>query len=322
MYVFSVTYSLKNCEFRKEFVLRTCRDNNEERMMKEYKALKALKAQGLPVPTAIELELQKDIIGAPFMIMEKINGASASNFLGDEKNALAIVDMLAKLLASLHKVDARILFRTDLSENKLEQSVKFRESMLSELKEVINIGYITSFSPFVRRKYLQALMKLEKCKMQGFNLALIHADFGPDHVLLSECGPVITDLEGIRLGDPAYDVGWVYHAIKLEGRIMIDHRFVKASKQMKYDFDLGEKFVECYKKYYGSIPVNLEFYKNLNALKLLARLDLHVRPGYASVSRIFRLRPQEILSQTIGAYGTIRSFKRYCEFFLQSRNIL
>jgi aminoglycoside phosphotransferase (APT) family kinase protein len=271
--------------FRRDFVLRTCRDNNEERMAREYRALKTLKVQGIPVPTAIALELDRNIIGAPFMIMEKINGASVSNFLGDKENALAIVDMLAKLLASLHKVDPKILFRTDLSRNMLGQTVEFSERVLSELRERINIGYITSFSPFVRRKYLGAVMKLEKAKIQGFPLALIHADFGPDHVLLSDSGPVITDWEGIRWGDPAYDVGWVYHAIKLEGQIMIDHRFVKASKQAPFDFDVGEEFVKCYKRYNGSIPANLEFYKNLirsNWLLLLTytfALDSHAFPG-------------------------------------------
>lgn len=321
MYTFSVTYRLDNSLFEKDFVLRICRYRNEERMIKEYRALKSLKAQGIPVPTPVALELDRNIIGSSFLIMEKINGASVSNFFGDKEKTLAIVDMLAQLLVSLHKVDPQVLFQTGSSRTLLGQAKMFRETMLSELKKRVNIGYITSFSPFVRRKYLKAVMKLEGSEIHGSPLTLVHGDFGPDHVHLSENGPIITDWEGIRWGDPAYDVGWAFHVLKLEGSIMIDHRFVKASKEKTFDFDIGEEFVRCYRKHNGAVPVNLEFYKNLCALKLAAILDLNIRPGAKYVSRLLRFRPQEMLSQTFGVYGTIRAFKRNYESFLRQRSI-
>jgi aminoglycoside phosphotransferase (APT) family kinase protein len=322
MHVFSIRYSLRDRLFRKLFVLRTYGDRSEERMAREYKTLKTLQAQGIPVPGTLLLETDRRTIGEPFMIMEKVNGVSASNFLNNEENALSTVDMLAKLLASLHKVEPKLLFQTNVSENTLSRALEFRESMLSQVRDRINIGYITSLSPFVRSKYLKAMMKLEETKMRPSRLALVHGDFGPDHVLLSQKGPIIVDWEGIRMGDPAYDVGWVYHIIRLEGQTFIDHRFVKASKRTSINFDLREEFVKCYEKYNGSKPANLEFYKDLLALKLAATFDLFVRPGFFSLSRSLRFRPKEILSQTVFACSAIISFKKYCEFFLQDRNIL
>lgn len=322
MYVFSIIYSFGNHSFKKDFVLRTCIGEAEERMAREYRALMTLKAEGIPVPIAILLELDPKTIGAPFMIMEKIVGVSISNFLKDKENALMIVDMLARLMSSVHRIDPAILFGSDASGNGLGRTIEFRENVLSDLRSLINIGYITSLSPFIRRKYLSALMELEKAEIRCSPNTIIHADFGPDHVLSSDKGPIIIDWEGIRIGDPAYDVGWVYHVIRLEGQIMIDHKFVKASKQRRFDFNIGEEFVKCYERYAGSVPVNLEFYKNLAALKLAATLDLNVRPGLFSLSRAYRLRPKEILSQTIFAYDAIKSFKRDCESFLQKRNIL
>jgi len=322
MYVLSTSYRQRNRVSRKDFVLKTSRGNSEERIAREYRALKVLKPKGIPVPTAIALELDRNAIGAPFMIMEKIDGASSSNFFNNRANALATVDMLAKLMASLHKVNPDILSETDAPENMPVHAGGFRESVLSELKDQISIGYITSLSPLIRRRYLKALKKLEESQSKDSCMTLIHADFGPDHVLLSDKGPVITDWEGIRMGDPAYDLGWLYHVVGLEGHIMIDHRFVKASRQATFDLDMGEEAVRCYKKYAASTPENLEFYKSLAALKLAATLDLHVRLGYPSFSRILRLRPMEILSQTVFAYGAIKSFKENCESFLHERGIL
>jgi aminoglycoside phosphotransferase (APT) family kinase protein len=322
VYVLSTSYRQRNCSSRKDFVLKTSRGNSEEAIVREYRALKALKPKGVPVPTAIALELDRSVIGAPFLIMEKIDGASTSNFFTNKANALATVDMLAELMASLHSVNPDILSETDLPEKRQVQEVRFRESVLSDLRGQISIGYITSLSPIIRRKYLKALKKLRESQTKGSQMTLIHADFGPDHVLLSDKGPVITDWEGIRIGDPAYDLGWLYHVVGLEGHIMIDHRFVKAPRQIAFNFGIGEEAVRRYKKYAGSVPENLEFYENLAALKLATTLDLHVRLGYASLSRVLRLKPNEVLSQTVFAYGAIRSFKENCESFLHERGLL
>lgn len=322
MYVVPIRYHSENRQLKKLLVFRICEDKHAQRLAKEYRALKALKAHGIPVPTGLILETDQRIIGAPFIIMEKITGKSASNLLDSNENALPTVDLLAKLLASLHKLQPEILFHVDTKKNALEEASEFRNSMMSQIKHLIDVGYITGFSPFARRRYLTTLEKLKEVEMQPCRLALVHCDYGPDHVLLTRKGPVITDWEGIRSGDPAYDVGWAYHIIRLEGRAMIDHRFVRAPRKVPVDLDLREEFVKCYERYAGSRPANLEFYKALVALRLAAVLDLEIRPGFFFLSRVLRLRPQEVLSQTALTYNTIKSFKEYCDHFLQKSGAL
>lgn len=322
MYVVPIRYHSENRQLKKLLVFRICEDKHAQRLVKEYRALKALKAHGIPVPTGLILETDQRIIGAPFIIMEKITGESASNFLDSNENALLTVDLLAKLLASLHKLQPEILFQTVMKKNSLEEASEFRDSMVSQIRHLVNVGYITGLSPFARRRYLTTLKKLKEIEMQPCRLALVHCDYGPDHVLLTRKGPVITDWEGIRSGDPAYDVGWVYHIIRLEGQAMIDHRFVRTPRQGSVDLDLREEFVKCYEKYAGSRPANLEFYKALVALRLATVLDLEIRPGFFFLSRVLRLRPQEVLSQTVLAYNTIKSFKEYCDHFLQKSSAL
>ena len=55
------------------------------------------------------------------------------------------------------------------------------------------------------------------------------------------------------VGDPSFDVANTYHVLKL---------LRKTSK-----VDLGEYFVECYGKHSGQKLANLQFYKDMSALK-------------------------------------------------------
>jgi len=322
MRVFSIAYTSRKRVFRRVLVMRIYRNQSREKLSREYRALKMLKAKGIPVPEALMLEADGRAVGEPFMVMEKINGVSASYFLDNDENALSTVDMLARLLASLHTIEPTTLFPCGVSKSELAGTLEFRESILSQVRRRISLGYITSLSPLIRSQYLKAITRLEMTKVQPSRLTLIHGDFGPDHVLLTQNGPVIVDWEGIRVGDPAYDVGWVYHIIRIEGQAMIDHRFVRVPNRASISFDLGEEFLKHYEHYSGSEPVNLGFYKDLAAIKLATILDLHVRPGAFFLDRLLRLPPKEILSQTVFARGTIKSVKNYCESFLQERNIL
>lgn len=322
MRVFSIAYTSRKHMFKRDLVLRIYGSQSQETMSREYRALKMLKAKGFPVPEALMFETDRRTVGEPFIIMEKITGVSASHFLDNNENALSTVDVLARLLASLHTLEPKLLFPSDVSDDELAGALEFRARVLSQVRRKINLGYITSLSPFTRSEYLKAVMRLEKTKVQPSRLALIHGDFGPDHVLVTQSGPVVVDWEGICVGDPAYDVGWVYHIIRIEGQAMIDHRFVRVSKRASINFDLGEEFLEHYENYFGSEPANLGFYKDLVAIRLATILDLHVRLGPFFLHRLLRLPPKEILSQTVFARNTIRSVKYYCESFLQERNIL
>jgi len=318
MYGFSVGYTLDR-QIRNTFILRIYRDRTEEKMSREYRALKILKAHGIPVPTAFILEMDKRTIGEPFMIMEKIEGASASHFLRNEEHALTTVNMLAELLALVHRLDPTVLFHS----NRLGNQSEFAQQRLSQIKKLINIEYITSLSPFRRRKYLDAAKNLEETKMKHFRQALVHGDFGPDHVLITQKGPVVVDWEGISSGDPAYDVGWTYHILMLEGRNVIDHRFVKFEEQKTANVDLREQFVKCYEKHTGRKLDNLEFYKDLVALGLAARYDLYLRLGPFSMFRnLLLIGAKQTFARTLFARSATKSFQNYCIRFLESRGIL
>jgi aminoglycoside phosphotransferase (APT) family kinase protein len=139
---------------------------------------------------------------------------------------------------------------------------------------------------------------------------------------MTNSGPIVIDWEGASLGDPAYDVGWAYHVILLEGQAMIDHRFVKLKKQQAFRIDLRERFLECYENSNGKVP-NLRFYKNLAAIRLLTVLDLYLRPSlYSSLRNIFEMGVRQTFSRIFYTTIEIKSFHDYCVQFLRNEGFL
>ncbi len=78
-------------------------------MGREYTAMSALRDTDVPVPTTYAYCAEPDVIGAPFYVMERVEGVayrSASQLepLGPKRTA-AIVDRMVDVLAALHAVD-------------------------------------------------------------------------------------------------------------------------------------------------------------------------------------------------------------------------
>jgi aminoglycoside phosphotransferase (APT) family kinase protein len=262
------------------------------------------------------VETEKETIGHPFFVMEKVNGVSASHLLRNERDSLQTVEIIAKTLASVHRVNAN-LFSQDKRMNH-----QFAQQKLSNIEKLVNIEYVANLSPFLRANYLRVIRKLREEAPRDFTPTILHGDFGPDHVFITDNGPVIIDWECADLGDPAYDVGWAYHIMLLEGQSMIDHRFVPSHGQKTLSSDLGEHFVRCYENCHGKLD-NLSFYKNLAAIRLLTIFDPYLRPNlYSSLRNVMYMGVRETISRTFNIRSDTRSFHNYCTRFLRKGGYL
>jgi len=83
---------------------------------------------------------------------------------------------------------------------------------------------------------------------------LVHLDYEPKHILVLDGRCIVVDWGEASVGDPAYDVAWTYHKLRL-GR-------------EKAKTDLGEYFVKCYERYSGQELVNLQFFKDAVAIEM------------------------------------------------------
>jgi len=259
MYSFVLTYVLEGLKQRRDFVLRLYGEGFEERGFKEFAVLNALEENGFPVPAAYYFEADGGVMGKPFMIMEKIAGIPASHYLVSEANVQNMIDKMAKILARIHELDPDCIQNS----NVLKKQYELRQRRLLEMRFFIK-KYCMSFlgfSPLRQRRFVAAVKRLEEVKPKKVCPAILHMDYEPNHILVSNRRFIVVDWGEASIGDPAFDVGWAYHKLRL-GRELVKG-------------DLGERFVKSYEKYAGQRLVNLQFCKDMAALELASWCNLY-----------------------------------------------
>jgi len=252
MYSFFLTYVSHGLKRRKDFALKIYKEGFEEHEPTEFSVLKTLKEHNLRVPTVYSFQADNGIMEKPFIIMEKIEGKSATHYLNDEIKGQIIVDEMAKILSEIHKLDPHGIPAYKF----LREQYELERQVLMEMKFFIKnccMNFL-GFSPLRQRRFIAAVKQLEEEKQEKFHDAILHMDYEPNHVLISNGRFIIVDWGNAIIGDPAFDVGWAYHLLRL-GR-------------ETFEADLGEYFVKSYEKYMGQRIVNLQFWKDMGALKL------------------------------------------------------
>ena len=252
LYSFFGTFTLDDSIQEKEFILRIYSEENGERGRKEFVILKYLKEENMPVPSVFSFEEKNNMFQKPFLIMEKINGKNASYFLNTEENKKFIVEEMAKCLANLHKIDYNCIEKFSA----MQQQYEFKQKELFETRFFINKRCIPflGFCPIDKKKFIKAVKQLGYAEPKKVSLKLIHLDYEPNHILVSNGSLIVVDWGEVSIGDPSYDVAWTYHKLRLG--------------QEKAKVDLGEHFVNCYKKYGGQRLVNLQFFKDMVAIEM------------------------------------------------------
>ena len=190
--------------------------------------------------------------------MEKIVGKSAQHYLNDDLNAQTIIDKMAENLARLHKLDPNCLQNSKA----MQQQYKLRKQRLLKIRFFIKNRCINflGFCPPRQRKFIAAIKRLEDVNPQKTLPAILHMDYEPDHVIVSDGQFIIVDWGDASIGDPAFEVAWTYHKLRL-GR--------ETAK-----IDLGEHFVKSYEKYMDQRLENLEFWKDMVAIEIALFFNL------------------------------------------------
>jgi aminoglycoside phosphotransferase (APT) family kinase protein len=251
MYAFLLSYSLQGLNHNDSLVLRVYNKGFEIDGLKEYKLLKDLKESYMPVPNAYLFEPNNQVSKKAFMIMEKIDGVSASVFLNNDTFALTTIDKMAEALNKIHKINPRSLRDFDALQ---KQYVLDQERLLKIIAWIkkMPISFFSLLTSYQKR-LISVVKKLEKLKLEEFRPAILHYDYEPNHALLVNGECIIIDWHMAVVGDPSFDVANTYHELEL--------------LENNCKVNLGDYFVQCYEKHSGQRLANLQFNKTMSALR-------------------------------------------------------
>jgi aminoglycoside phosphotransferase (APT) family kinase protein len=173
-------------------------------MGREHRIIAALRGTPVPVPAAIGLCQDSSVTGAPFYVMDYVDGvvprdqATVERTLGLPQRAAATAS-LVEVLADLHRVDPDAVGLGQLGRREayVERQLRrwgrqWEQSKTRELPAIEEAG-----------RRLAARVPPQ----QGS--ALVHGDYRLDNLIVSPAGRVLAviDWELCTLGDPLADVG-------------------------------------------------------------------------------------------------------------------
>ena len=178
-------------------VLATAHD-----MSREHRVMTALHPTDVPVPATYALCEDADVIGAPFYVMERVEGtpyrlASQLEPLGPERTG-AISARMVDTLAILHRVDP-----ADVGLSDFGRPQGFLARQVRRWKKQLDASHSRDLAGADELHHLLAA----NSPVEG-PPAVVHGDFRLDNLLVDDSDQVaaVIDWEMATLGDPFTDV--------------------------------------------------------------------------------------------------------------------
>jgi aminoglycoside phosphotransferase (APT) family kinase protein len=223
-------------------------------MAREHRVISALSAVGFPVPRPLALFTDPEIIGAPFYVMEYVDGVVLRDGRHiDAATAEAAGAALVDLLATLHGVDHEAVGLGDFGqpEGYLERQVRrwHQQWERSQTRELPLLEEVTA--------------RLAKELPESSRAGIVHGDYRLDNVMfapdLSSIRAVM-DWEMATIGDPLADVGLLV--------VYTDLAQLKLTPPVPDGFPSGAQLAARYAAATGIDVAHLDWYVAFGNFKL------------------------------------------------------
>jgi len=194
-----------------KLILRRTQESSliETSQITEYLAYSAYQGTSVPVPAMIDINEDEEILGAPFMLMQKLDGMSASPFTPsaysphEKKLGLQFWSILGDIA------------RKDINDDFINQFENKNEDPCwkVELDKWVNVIKEDSIS--IEPILEAGIRKLyESPPKEPHKKSLVHGDYRNGNFLFKENKITgILDWEMAHIGDPLEDLGWALSPI-------------------------------------------------------------------------------------------------------------
>jgi aminoglycoside phosphotransferase (APT) family kinase protein len=250
-------------------VLATAHD-----MTREHRVISALQDTDVPVPTTFALCEDPRVVGAPFFVMQRVDGtpyrhSSQLEPLGPQRTG-TICARMVETLATLHRVDPGAVGLGDFGrpEGFLSRQVRRWGKQLdaSRSRDLAGVEDLQAL--------LAANLPAESAP------AVVHGDFRLDNLLVDRDDQVaaVIDWEMATIGDPLTDVGLL---VVYQRMAELDTGYAVADASTAPGFLSDAEMLERYAKASGRDLSDLGFYLGLAYFKLAVILEgIHYRHGH------------------------------------------
>ncbi|HVE75193.1 MAG TPA: phosphotransferase family protein [Actinomycetota bacterium] len=243
-------------------------------VLREYRVLSALQSTKVRVPRTVLSCEDESVIGAPFYLMEKVEGPVLRSELPEElrTSRSEIGRELVNALAELHAVDYEQVGLGGLGKaaGYLERQIKrwtgqldLATSITSTSREVPQMWEV--------RHWLAANVP------ESSRSTIVHGDYKLDNVVYGATSPArlvaILDWEMCTLGDPLADLGWMISFWREAGDQEDPVFQGLSSVTAAQGFSTRAELVQLYEELTGTQTESLTWYVVLAVWKLACLLE-------------------------------------------------
>ena len=251
LFSFKFTYEKEKKKFEEQLILRMYPGmNQKEKTEWEYKVLTSLFNAGYPVPKTHILELNKEILEKPFIIMDRIQGKDMGELFlvagekRDQEAILRIVKTLCKLLVELHNIEWQTL-PLGINDVGALNPYYFIDRKILNYRKMINKSEFQMLQPI-----LDWLIE-RKDDAYSTKVSIVHRDFHPHNIIITEKGEAfVVDWPSCSIGDYREDLGW---------SLLLSHAYANE--------EYRDMILEGYEKEQGSKVENIEYFEVLAILR-------------------------------------------------------
>jgi aminoglycoside phosphotransferase (APT) family kinase protein len=259
----------------------------------EFAVVNWLHGLGFAVPAAPFLSTSKEVLGAPFMIMEKLSGVSSPSVLLSDEYA-GVRDEIGRqfvaFLADLHAVDHTV---AELPFAQVPDVTTAADAAIDHWERTLHEQQLEPH-PFMA----QAIRWFRNHKPVADRVSVLHGDYRVGNFLFdTERITGVVDWELTSLGDPLQDLGWAFMDIwRTDGRVC--------------GFFTEDRTIELYEQYSGRTIDRdaLEYWKAFAHFQLAVigftgartRVDKRSDEINFSISHLYAPPLMQAMSATLG----------------------